>query len=290
MLKVVRKFVGDKWGAKYLRAPDIYRTIMAKGEGKLVRLGDVAMVKRGVTTGANDFFVLSRDEAAERGIEQTFLEPVMLTSQESTRIAVDASDMNRRLFMCNSKRQRLTGSGALKYIEWGEIKGFSQRRSVASRRLWYGLGDRKRTHLAMNYQLHSTARTFYAKDGMFVSDNLQEIHVAPKFMTQLCISMNSSITQLQFNVTGRGNFGGGMIKIQTYELANLPIVNPSKLQDVDIQVFDSQNWDVMSPSPERMLIDDAVFDVLELTQGERDGVYEGVRELVENRMRRARSV
>ncbi len=35
--------------------------------------------------------------------------------------------------------------------------------------------------------------------------------------------------------------------------------------------------------------DDAVFDALSLTQGERDAVYEGVTELVENRLRRARS-
>ena len=50
------------------------------------------------------------------------------------------------------------------------------------------------------------------------------------------------------------------------------------------------SWDVLTPSPERRLIDDAVFDMLGLTQGERDGVYEGVTELVENRLRRARSV
>ena len=32
-----RKYVGDKWGGKYLRAPDIYRTIMDKGRNRLVR-------------------------------------------------------------------------------------------------------------------------------------------------------------------------------------------------------------------------------------------------------------
>ena len=284
------KFVGDKWGAKYLRAPDIYRTVMKKGEGKLVRLGDVASVRRGVTTGANDFFVLSRDDASEWGIEDEYLEPIMLRSQESMSIAVEASKLNLRLFVCDTERRRLVGSGTLDYIEWGEMKGYSQRRSVAGRRMWYYLGDRKRTRLAMNYQLHSTARTFYANEGMLVSDNLQEIHGASKSVEQLCASMNSSITQLQFNVTGRGNFGGGMIKIQTYELANLPIVEPSSLPTVDPSDFDSEDWDVLSPSRERRLIDDAVFDVLGLTQGERDGVYEGVRELVENRKRRARSV
>jgi len=49
-------YIGDKWGGKYLRAPDIYFTILEKGKGKLVKLGDIAEIRRGFTTGANDFF------------------------------------------------------------------------------------------------------------------------------------------------------------------------------------------------------------------------------------------
>jgi len=49
-------YKGNKWGGKYLRAPDIYFTILEKGKDKLVRLGDIADVRRGFTTGANEFF------------------------------------------------------------------------------------------------------------------------------------------------------------------------------------------------------------------------------------------
>jgi len=52
------KYVGGKWGGLYLRAPDIYFRILEKVGDKLVRLGDVADVRRGFTTGANDFFYL----------------------------------------------------------------------------------------------------------------------------------------------------------------------------------------------------------------------------------------
>ena len=45
------KYTGDKWGGKYLRAPDIYWTILEKGKDKLVRLGDVAEVRFGIKTG-----------------------------------------------------------------------------------------------------------------------------------------------------------------------------------------------------------------------------------------------
>ena len=52
------RYAGGKWGGLYLRAPDIYFRILEKAGDKLVRLGDVADVRRGFTTGANDFFYL----------------------------------------------------------------------------------------------------------------------------------------------------------------------------------------------------------------------------------------
>ncbi len=51
-------YAGNKWGGKYLRAPNIYWKILEKGKGKLVRLGDIAEIRRGFTTGANEFFYL----------------------------------------------------------------------------------------------------------------------------------------------------------------------------------------------------------------------------------------
>jgi len=50
------EYVGNKWGGKYLRAPEIYWKILEKGKGKLVRLGDIAEVRFGIKTGANEFF------------------------------------------------------------------------------------------------------------------------------------------------------------------------------------------------------------------------------------------
>ena len=47
---------------------------------------------------------------------------------------------------------------------------------------------------------------------------------------------------------------------------------------------------VLTPSEARREVDEAVYEALGLTAGERDAVYEGVRELVGNRRRRAGSV
>ncbi len=52
------QYGSGKWGGLYLRAPDIYFRILEKAGDKLVRLGDVAEVRFGIKTGANDFFYL----------------------------------------------------------------------------------------------------------------------------------------------------------------------------------------------------------------------------------------
>ncbi len=284
------RYVGDKWGGKYLRAPDIYHHILEKYADKLVRLGDVATVRRGVTTGANDFFFLTSERIAEFGIEPEYLSPVMTTPQESRSIAVDPTALPKRLFLCNKDKSDLAGTGALEYIKWGEEKEYHKRTSVRSRSLWYDVGKRNSSQLAMNYLIDTTARTFLVAEGQYFGDNFQKLRSDKVSPLQLCAAMNSTVSQLMFNVGGRANFGGGLMKIQTFEIANLLLVNPQLLTETDPSTFRSANWDVLSPSAARWQIDGMVFDALGLTAGERLAVHEGVTELVTNRKRRARSV
>jgi len=50
-------YSGSKWG-KYLRAPDIYFKILEKGQDLLIPLKEIAEVRFGIKTGANEFFYL----------------------------------------------------------------------------------------------------------------------------------------------------------------------------------------------------------------------------------------
>ncbi|MDQ1316930.1 MAG: type restriction enzyme protein, partial [Candidatus Poribacteria bacterium] len=65
------KYVGAKWG-KYLRAPDIFFKILEKCKGKFVPLKEIAKIRRGFTTGANEFFYLTEEEIKKKGIEKEF--------------------------------------------------------------------------------------------------------------------------------------------------------------------------------------------------------------------------
>ncbi len=53
-----KQYAGDKWGGKFLRAPEIYYTVLEKAKDKLITIGKLADVVYGIKTGANDFFIL----------------------------------------------------------------------------------------------------------------------------------------------------------------------------------------------------------------------------------------
>ena len=156
------KYAGDKWGGKYLRAPDIYHHILDKYGDKLVRLGNVATVRFGIKTGANEFFYLTPAIIKKYGIEPEFYVPVMTTPLESRSIALDPSTLPKRLFMCHKDKTALKDTGALKYIAWGEEQGYHRRTSVKARRRWYDLGEREKVFLGMNKLRRYDSENFFA--------------------------------------------------------------------------------------------------------------------------------
>ena len=283
------RYTGDKW-SKYLRAPDIYWTILEKAKDKLVRLGDVAEVRRGFTTGANEFFCLDNQRIQEWGIENEFLRPVVKSPREFKSILIDSSQLKFKLFMCSKDKADLADTAALEYIEWGESKGFDQRPSFRPRARWYDLGERRIPYLAFNYLISSTAKTLYAPDGCYTSDNFQEVHTDSCLTLPLCVSLNSSLFQLMVNMAGRSNFGGGLLKIQTYEVSELLCLDPRTIAFEDEAMFTSSSWEMLEPSDARRALDEIIFDAFDLTQGEREGVYEAVIHLVEARLQRAQSL
>lgn len=283
-------YSANKWGGKYLRAPDIYWTIVEKGRDKLVRLGDIAEVRFGIKTGANEFFYLDDAKIQQWGIEEEFLRPVIKSPRECKSIVIDPRVLKSKLFICHKSKEELKGTAALRYIRWGESQGYHKRPSCAGRARWWDVGLRSAPHLGFNYLIDSTARTLYAPDGCYFSDNFQEVHIASEAFLPLCVSLNSTIFQLMVNVAGRANFGDGLLKIQTYEVSDLLCVNPTDIKVQNSSIFAASSWDVLHPSPDRRSLDSLVFDALNLTQGERDAVYEAVKELVETRLQKASSL
>jgi hypothetical protein len=286
----VDRYVGNKWGGKYLRAPEIYWKVLEKAQGKLVRLGEIAEVRFGIKTGANEFFFLDEQTATKWGIEKEFLVPAIQNLRECRSLAVNPDELRSLLFLCPKSRRDLKGTKALKYIQWGELQQFHLRSSCAARAEWWNLGNRRAPDLSFSYMIDSTAKTLYVNKHSYQSNNFHDIFVDGPNTLGLCAALNSTVFQLMVNVHGRANFGGGLMKIETYELAGLLCVDPSTFNFADKKLLTQTSWDVLNPSDERRVLDTIIFDTLGLTKDERESVYDAVLRLVEDRLTKASSL
>ena len=313
------KYIGNKWGGKYLRAPDIFFTILEKGKGKLVKLGDIAEVRFGIKTGANEFFYLDEEKIGEWGIEKEFLKPVIKSPRECESILIKPEDLKFKVFMCHKDKKDLKGTNALKYIEWGEesrrdsegkeIGQFHKRPSCRGRQRWWECSDEK-GNLFWGKEIRERIAVFVSNDTMYADCRLYFARADDL----VGAALNSTLTAFISEVSARNlGGGGGPRSMMVYEVQSLLTINPeilviekSKLSDRfhalasrDIQSIFTEL--VINPSrpireqnpnplPDRKALDDIVFDILGLTQQERNEVYWAVCELVKNRLEKAKSV
>lgn len=298
------RYEAAKWGGKYLRAPDIFFTILEKGKGKLVRLGDIAEVRRGFTTGANEFFYLEptgkpapagylhvRNGAGWEGeIEEAFLKPVIKSPREVRTIVIRPEDLRYKIFMCHEEKAALRGTAALEYIQWGERQGYHLRPSCQGRPRWWDVGVRRTPDLISPSSVNDMYRAFLNVPGVWIDKRLYEIYQSPKTAKSLALSLNCIITTLFLEVGSRTSLGEGLLDLTVYELANSLVVNPLFIANERIfsrpimPIFDEIH------QPDRRALDEVVFDVLGLTAGEREAVYEAVVSLVRARLEKAKSL
>ena len=284
------KYTGDKWGGKYLRAPDIYWTILEKGKDKLVRLGDIAELRRGFTTGANEFFYLDDEKIDTWGIEAEFLKPVIKSPRECKSILIDPTQLRFKLFMCDADKAALRGTAALEYIEWGESHGFHQRPTCRSRGQWWR-GEVESGDSIFVKEANDTSAVFYNPDNYLVDCRLYYANLPD----EIFFFLNSAIGAMFFELYNRAGLGEGARSMMVSDYENvLTVANVSVGKKTSKSIFNQ-----ISPLPPRKFVnfesewstlDAIIFDALGFTQGERDGVYEAVIRLVEARLRKAKSL
>ena len=313
------KYVGAKWG-KYLRAPEIFFKILEKGKGKLVPLKEIADVRRGFTTGANEFFYLTEEEIKKRGIEKEFWmhqdergdwvpNYVIKSPRECKSIVVKPRDLKYRVLMIHKDKKNLRRTNVLKYIKEGEGKGYHLRPTCASRERWYDLEEnRGQTFWIKDARVRLPV--FYAAVPTFCDCRLYTI--SPHIDT-LSTFLNSSPAIFFAEFIGRQlGGGGGPRDVMTYEVSQLPMLGFSSLSKTQLQKLSKafnnlaqrpigdifEELGASSPEdvsldkvkPDRRELDKIVMgDILGLADEEQLKAYRAVVDLVRSRIEKAKS-
>ncbi|MCK4294520.1 MAG: N-6 DNA methylase [Planctomycetes bacterium] len=287
-----------KWG-QYLRGPDIYFELLQKCAKKLVPLSEVAKVRRGITTGINEFFYLTPEMVEHWGIEEEFLKPVIKSPKECDGINLGAGDVNLFAFLCRKEKGQLRGTKALKYIKWGEKQKTKEGRfwpdveSAKGRRNWYELPDRKPGRVLVPMVTGRSERCIVNACGAQVDHNLFEI-LSPKrrIGEMLGIYLNSAPAFLSKELTGRANLGDGALKVEGIDWKRVLVPNRELLKEIEKRVkglFKKilgrkiRPFEDEAKRKDRIAFEEAVAEALGLGSGAAEKILAGVVELVKER-------
>ncbi|HBQ25059.1 MAG TPA: hypothetical protein DD791_01575 [Syntrophomonas sp.] len=321
------KYIGDKWGGKYLRAPDIFFTIMEKGRDKIIRLNEVATALPGCYSGINDFFYISEETVSKFGIEEEYLTPLIRNAKTLSTLIIQNISEHFVLNVPPVPKKHLK-SGIRKYINWGEqqvTRGgqktksgipWNQTVSVRTRKYWYSIPKK-------NLQGSNLFMQYVANDRFYCPFSPQEMvsdrcfhRIFPKNLEKfyfLAVSLNSTLQMLFVMLLGRSNLGQGALKFETKDANNIYMFNPDMIENINlkeilnrlgerkpISIFIECGIDPESnipieqqepnPLPDRAALDKIIFDALGLSDEERKDVYRAVCRLVWNRVSKAKSV
>lgn len=253
------KLSPGKWF--YLRAPEFFLTeIMPRLTNKLK---DFAEIKRGFTSGANDFFYM-KDVTQEYGRDYTShpekFDELGVSAKDGKELAdiglVYAENEGRERFVIERKNtSKLVRSPrqlghyfvsnpeticlmvrdanlpfTKKYIEHGEKKGFDKRPTTKVRTPWYSLHDFKFTNILLPKSLMDVIYIPYSREGVICDDRFYGYYQTNNHTRDTWLYLNSTVSFIILELFSR-RLGGGAVDIMVDDYKKMPCPN---LQSLDL--------------------------------------------------------
>jgi len=206
--------------------------------------GDFFEIRRGIATGANDFFIISPEVIKEYSIPQEFLKPMLPSPRYLTQDVIETNpdgtpkiDKVNFLLDCNLPPEvvRERHPGLWQYLQSGKKQELHERYLCASKEVWYFQEKRTPSLYLASYMGRSNGNgqapiRFFLNHSQAIATNVF-LHLYPKSalmnllkedperMKELLDVMNAIPLQ-EFLRVGRA-YGGGLHKVEPGELKNL---------------------------------------------------------------------
>lgn len=202
-------------------------------ESNAATLGDFADVMRGIATGANDFFFLTREKASSLGIPEDFLLRAVGRTRDVKGDEVTSQGIYElekkgrptRLFSPGAKNINYYPVSVRKYLELGQELGLPQRALIATRRPWYKMETRETPPILFAYLGRRSAR--FVRNYAGVVPLTGFLCVFPKikdpdYVDKLWLALRHPMTIRNLPLVGK-SYGSGAIKVEPRALEKLPI-------------------------------------------------------------------
>jgi len=287
-----RKYTGSKWSNQF-NAPEIYWKLLDQCNDFFVPLEELVDIRRGITSGNNSFFFLNDEEAGSLQIEDEFLYPVLVSPQQTNDYLLNPIDLETRYFYCDKVKHSIGTTNALSYINEGENQDYHLATTVVKRKLWYKGREVTMPHMCLATTMNKMPKFIVCEQKVVLSDNFAELEIKPDYLHCKDIItgiLQSTLVSLFIELGGRKPYGGGAMKIQMYEIANIPIIKPDLIKQLEPLNRKRLEFEMEMISEDRIKLDEIIFDALELDREERKELVQAYKKLVNNRTKKSSQI
>jgi len=208
---------------------DLYHDIAVREA--VVQLGGCADVDIGAVTGANEFFLLTEDEASN--VAPALLRPAVSKAMQIRGSVYSPEDHERllasgrkaQLFVAQPDTPRDVLATAKAWIRAGEKKGIPNRYKCRVRQPWWAvpLPRRGQPDLLLTYCASEYPRLVFNEAGVLQTNTIHGVYArAPYQAEALAAGFYNSLTLLSAELVGR-SYGGGVLKLEPTEAERLLI-------------------------------------------------------------------
>lgn len=205
----------------------------AENQADSLTLADFAKVMRGIATGANEYFFLTKKQAADLGLPQEFLLPAVGRTRdvtggeitEETMRVLDESGRPTLLFSPNGKAPDTFPIAMREYLKQGEALGLPKRSLIATRNPWYKMETRSAPPILFAYLGRRNARFIRNYAGVLPLTGFLCIypHINDTlYIEQLWRVLKHPDTVKNLSRVGK-SYGAGAIKVEPRGLEQLPL-------------------------------------------------------------------
>jgi len=225
-IRVTRRRVSEAVSRGLTRPP-------GPSNGNQPTLSDHATVLRGVATGCNDFFFLTRERAQSLSLPEEFLFPAVgrtrdvkdaALTQETLR-RLDSAGRPTLLFAPDGRAYENFPAPVRRYLRSGEGLGINRKSLIATRNPWYKMETRIPPPILFTYLGRRNSRFIRNFAGAIPLTGFLCVYPNAKSsenIEELLQALNDSATLDNLRLVGK-SYAGGAIKVEPRALEKLPI-------------------------------------------------------------------
>lgn len=235
------------------------------------RIGDYFACRRGIATGANDYFCLSASQLREHALDHEHVDPCVTKAADANGLVFSSEKFkalvaaDRRCYLLNPRRN---GPDLERYLHIGEQRGIPQRHLPSHRPVWYlpenraaaaiwvAVFSRENVKFILNT---SRAKNLTCFHGLYARPGCEQL--APL----LVLFLNSTQGRAAFSQVNRF-YGDGLNKLEPKDVEAMRCPEMPALGDADAEKLTRRLLEVESlPAQERrQKVDALIARVFEL--------------------------